>query len=266
MAQIFYDNKKQKIQSHAYIVSKPIEVQICFRAVLSSITQPVASAWLLALPNAGMLQQMSAPEFQVAISYRLLIPQFPADQSCQCTGCKKKLDIYGYHTFNHGHLFARHQIVRDALHYLAGKAGFHPRRDAQVYCLGMSGTKLRPADILMSGDDYAEDCIDVTVVSPIPSTITSEIKIGNKVEASELAKYRKHELACENAAYGFKAFAVDVFGVIAKRSLHLLHRIRNSMVRSSGYPDWLATAVCYRRISIAVQIAVARRTVAQFHR
>jgi hypothetical protein len=262
MAQLFFDSKKQKLLSHVYITTKSIEVQRCFRAVLSSIIQPVASAWLFAMPNYGMMQKMSPSEFHSAISYRLLIPQFTADQNCLCTGCHKKLDIYGYHPLNHGNLFARHQTVRDALYDLASKAGFHPRKDAEVFCLGMNGARQRPADILMSGDDYAEDCIDVTVVSPLPATITAEIKIGQKVEAAELAKYRKHELACENASYGFRAFAVDVFGVFAKRSLNLLHRIRNSLMRKTGYPEWLATAVCYRRISIAVQIAVARRVVA----
>jgi hypothetical protein len=44
------------------------------------------------------------------------------------------------------------------------------------------------------------------------------------------------------------SFAIDVFGVTGTRSLQLLYRIRNAIVRTSGQPMRKATAICHRRI------------------
>jgi hypothetical protein len=179
------------------------------------------------------------------------------------------MDVYGYHALLcRGSTFARHQIVRNALFELAAMARFSPIKDAPVQCLGRSGHSglthmFRPADILLAGDDFPQDCVDVTVVCPLSSRITADIVIGKKVNISEADKYRKHQEACETASFGFKAFAIDVFGVVATRSLQLLYRIRNAMVRSAGYPPRMATAICHRRISLAVQMGVARQAVTQ---
>jgi hypothetical protein len=143
-------------------------------------------------------------------------------------------------------------------------ARFSPMKDAPVQCLGkQQGVAYRPADILLAGDDYTQDCVDVCVVSPLSLRMASDVVIGQKVEEAERAKYQKHEEACHNAAYGFKAFAVDVFGIVAKKSFKFLNRIRNAMARATGRPRWLATAICYRRISMSIQLGVTRQIVAQ---
>jgi hypothetical protein len=269
MAHVYNTAKRSVILEHDYIRRVDLNMRRRFLTVLDSAVQPVASAWLFALPNANMNQRLSPSEFQAAAAYRLLIPQFPPDQRCQCTGCQTTMDVYGYHALScRGGTFARHQIVRDALFDLALMARFSPVKDAPVKCLGGSGHSglthmYRPADILMAGDDFDQDCVDVTVVCPLSSRITADIEIGKKVNHSEAEKYRKHQEACENSFFGFKAFAIDVFGVVATQSLQLLYRIRNAMVRSAGYPPRKATAICHRRISLAVQMGVARQAVAQ---
>jgi hypothetical protein len=269
MAHVYNTAKRSVILQHDYIQRAPLDMRRRFRTVLDSAVEPVASSWLFALPNAGMNQRLSPPEFQAAVAYRLLIPQFPPDQRCQCTGCNVMMDVYGYHALLcRGNTFARHQIVRNALFDLAVMARFSPIKDGPVQCLGRSGHSglthmFRPADILLAGDDFAQDCVDVTVVCPLSSRITTDIVIGKKVNNSEADKYRKHQEACENASFGFKAFAIDVFGVVATRSLQFLYRIRNAMVRSAGYSPRMATAICHRRISLAVQMGVARQAVTQ---
>jgi hypothetical protein len=156
-------------------------------------------------------------------------------------------------------------VVRDALFDLMLKAGFAPQKDAPVYCLGhRSGqpATLRPADILMAGDDHDRDCVDVTVVSPITSTNQVEVVVGKAAEDAEVRKYAKHSEACEQAGFGFKAFAIDVFGVMSKNSYKLLQRVCSRLIREVGYPKYKAVATCLRRISFAVQLGVARQLIA----
>jgi hypothetical protein len=155
-------------------------------------------------------------------------------------------------------------LVRDALFDLLLKARFNPVKDAPVTCLGhRSGqpAALRPADILMAGDDFDRDCVDVTVVSQLVTNNQPEVAVGKSAEQAETRKYNKHQAACEQAGFGFKAFAADVFGVLTGRSHGLLRRIIKRLVREVGYPKYKATAMCLRRVSFAIQLGVARQFV-----
>jgi hypothetical protein len=272
MAHVFYTAKRSLLLKHDFFVRSSVDMRRRFQVILDSAAQPVASAWLFAIPNSGMNQRLTALEFQVAASFRLLIPQFPSGQSCNRPTCTVSMDVFGYHSaICHGReRFARHQNVRDALSDLASMARFSPINDANVKCLGFDPYSrqthgYRPADILMAGDSFERDCVDVTVVCPFATSMTggAPIPIGKKVNAAEADKYRKHEEACKNASFGFKAFAIDVFGVTATRSLELLYRIRNAIVRTTGTSMGTATAICHRRISIALQRSVARQVLAQ---
>ena len=237
-----------------------------FRGILNSNCAFGASSWLFALPNGGMNQRMTPLEFQSAACFRLLIPQFVAGSRCCQQPCEKSMDIYGYHALVcGGHLLPRHNTVRDALYDLMSKARFDPRKDADVTCLGtISGrpAAFRPADILMAGDDFDKDCVDVTVVSPLCSTRQPEVEVGKAAQRAEKNKINKHLAACEAAGYGFKAFAIDVFGVMGEESAMLLRRICKKMIRETCCAKYKAMAICYRRVSMAVQLGVARQMVA----
>ena len=164
-----------------------------------------------------------------------------------------------------GHFLSRHNLVRDALFDLTLKARFDPVRDAEVTCLGFRSNQqaaLRPADLLVAGDDFNRDCVDVTVVSPIVSRVQPEIVVGKKAEDAGVLKIRKHQQACEAAGFGFKAFAVDVFGVLTRDSTAFLERVSRRVARESEYPSYLASSICYRKISFSVQLGVARMFVA----
>jgi hypothetical protein len=115
--------------------------------------------------------------------------------------------------------------------------------------------------LLIAGDDFDQDCVDVTVVSPLVTNNQPEIVVGKKAEEAEKKKYQKHQVACENAGYGFKAFAVDVFGVLAPDSLKLLRRVISRLIRESDYPEYMASSISFRRISFSVQLGVARQFV-----
>ena len=113
----------------------------------------------------------------------------------------------------------------------------------------------------MAGDDFDRDCVDVTVVSPL-TTNQREVEVGKAAQRAEDRKISKHRAACEAAGLGFKAFAVDVFGVMGRASRRLLQRIRNRIVRETCCAEYKATAICLRRMSMSVQLGVARQMVA----
>jgi len=267
MALDFFAAKRRVLLDHDYIQRQSAKVRRRFRYVLdSAVEAPLASSWLFALPNAGMNQRMAPREYQVSLAFRLLMPQFPQGHRCQGKGCTQDMDEHGYHAlFCTGKtFFDRHQTVRDALYDLAVLAGFHPVKDAYVECLGWNGARLRPADLKISGDgDFAFDCVDVTVVCPFSSTerSTGDLVVGKKAKNAEEQKYHKHEEACHNAAYGFKAFSMEVFGALGTRSMELLNRIRKAMVRT-GHAGKKATAICYRKTSIALQRGIVRQVLA----
>ena len=265
LAHEFYSVQRSQLFSHTFITSKDQRTQQCFRSILESTVCFGASSWLLALPNGGLSQRMTPLEAQAAFSLRLLMPQFEPDSKCAQNKCNAPMDKLGYHSLNcRGHLLSRHNIVRDALFDLCLKAGFNPVKDAPVACLGSTNNgrivTFRPADLQISGDDFTHDCIDITVVSPIKLRTIQSV-IGKYAEDAEAAKYTKHAFSCEQSGYGFKAFAIDVFGVMAKKSYQFLQRIISGYSRMTGIPVDRAASICLRRISFAVQLGVARQIV-----
>ena len=67
-------------------------------------------------------------------------------------------------------IFSGCSNLRDALFDPMLTARFSPVKDAPVTCLDHRNGNLiafKPADILMSRDDFEYDCVDITCVSPI---------------------------------------------------------------------------------------------------
>ena len=266
MARAFYESKKSVLLSDEYITSKGIANQRRFKGIIDSNSVQGTSSWLFALPNIGLKQVMSPLEFQSAVCLRLLIPQFTRGAICCQRTCSTEMDVYGYHALVcKGHFTSRHNIVRDALFDLMLPCRFDPVKEAPVACLGFRSdrpTALRPADILMAGDDFDRDCVDVTVVSPLVTNNQPAIKVGDAAQRAELGKIEKHGLACEAAGYGFRAFAMDVFGVLGKESKLLLNRVIEKMSRETCCARYKAQAICQRRISLALQLGVSRQLLA----
>lgn len=266
MARTYYESQRAKLMHHPYITGRDEETRRRFEGVLASFVRKDASCWLFALPNGGLGQRMTPLEFQAAMSFRLLMPQFERGSICCQKHCGATLDEFGYHALVcKSHFLSRHNLVRDALFDLTLKARFAPMKDAPVTCLGhRSGqpTALRPADLLIAGDDFDQDCVDVTVVSPLVTNNQPEVVVGKKAGEAEKRKYQKHREACENAGFGFKAFAMDVFGVLADDAFKLLQRVCSRLIREADYPKYMASSICYRRISFSVQLGVARQFVA----
>jgi hypothetical protein len=94
MAKKYFSNKRNTVISN---VTRDDQL-----VVLESMVQPMASQWLLALPNPGLSQVMTPSEFRAAIAVRLLIPQMASAKSCVAIGCPGLMDSFVYHTFTCG--------------------------------------------------------------------------------------------------------------------------------------------------------------------
>jgi hypothetical protein len=272
MARIYYAKKRQDLFQHNYLTDMPEDLRNRTHAVLQSVLEPIASQWLFALPNAGLSQHMNSNEFRAVISIRLLIPLFDKSYTCRAKGCKDcVMDKFGYHALScrgAGNLCkARHDIVRDALYDIALQGNFNPVKDAPVQCMGLDTSSLRgshlfrPADLLIRGNDFDRDCVDVTVSSPISKDmcLPEHFIVGASALQAEDAKCRKHLLPCEEKGYGFHPFALDIFGVIGPQSTDLLKRLCHSYQAAKGISKPLAFSICFRRISFSVQLGVARQ-------
>jgi hypothetical protein len=219
MASIFFKVKRNSVINDDYIVKQNKNLQLRFLAILDSVRQPHASAYLFTLPNHGLDQVMTAREFRANMALRLLIPKFCGFLTCNKPNCAAPMDLFGYHAINcRGSHFARHEGVVNALFLLAFDACLQPVKNAFVQCLGLS-TKgsivaYRPADILMHWNEFIrKTCVDVTVVSPIKSTMAENFIVGKDAKKAEDDKHAKHDDACNVAGFDFMPFAVDVFGV-----------------------------------------------------
>jgi hypothetical protein len=270
MASIYFKVKRVSMINDPYITRQDNEMQKKFFAVLESFRQPHASAYLFALPNYGLNQVMTAKEFRANMALRLLIPKFSGLLTCNKPKCAAKMDAYGYHAINcRGSHFARHEGVVNALYLLLIEACLHPKKNAQVQCLGLSTRRsfsslvaFRPADILMEWDEVVRKCcVDVTVVSPIKSFMAETFLVGKDAKKAEDDKMTKHADACYSSGFDFKPFAVDAFGGFAPKAKSLLKTIASILEGSKGYPKYLALRNVFSRISFAIHRGVAKQLV-----
>jgi len=284
MARCLFEAKREDLLSHPYLLRQTKDSQTRIQCMLASnrvsgtndngTICSISSQWLLALPNPGLSQYMTPSEFRAAIAMRLAIPLFATSMPCPKSACQSNhvmMDKFGYHILacrgDRNMCKARHDLVRDALSDLAGKCDFNPVKDAPVNCLGFSSNgvlhRYRPADLLIRGNDFNRDCIDVTVVSPISKIMgpSDNFRPGNKANKAEIAKINKHLPHCEAAGYGFHPFAVDIFGMLGLESAALLRRICYSYHACVGIQKSLAHAICLRRVSFSIQLGIARQLV-----
>jgi hypothetical protein len=271
LATIYFKVKRLSVINDVFISMQDKELlQKRFIAILESFRQPHASAYLFALPNYSLNQVMSPKEFRANMALRLLIPKFSGELTCNKPNCAAKMDSYGYHAINcRGSHFARHEGVVNALYLLAMEACLHPKKNAQVQCLGTSWrgsssslVAFRPADILMQWDEVIRKCcVDVTVVSPIKSFMTENFLVGKEAKRAEDDKMAKHKDACCFSGFEFMPFAVDVFGVYAPAAKKLLKTIVSILEGSKGYPKYLASNIVFSRISFAIHRGVAKQMV-----
>lgn len=215
------------------------------------------------LPNSGLQQIMTDREFHTICKIQLLIPIVAGGT---CVECGNIADPMGYHnvtcrgTCNANH--ERHQTVVRAYNDLAVVAGLHPVMDAPVKCLGMKNGRVRPADLLVDGDNNGRMCLDITVVSPFLAAASRPFQVGKAAIDAEKRKYIKNLEPCESASYDFMACAADVLGVIPVTSYSFIKRLAKAYSARSGKPYADCLSICSRRICFSIRLGVARQLTA----
>ena len=136
------------------------------KARLLSLTMDHAGDWLNTPPLKALGLHLRAPEFVLAIKYRLGMPVF--DSAGPCPACLRDSDVHGDHAMccgAGGERISRHNNLRDALYDTAVAAGLGPVREGRFL---LPGTDRRPADVLVpnwvGGKDAA---LDVTIITPL---------------------------------------------------------------------------------------------------
>jgi len=299
LAQSFFSSQKVILREHPYLsnadaniksaqsyildacastpVSRRPVIVLSPTASASTAPVPLTSQWLSAFPNEGLGQKLSSLEFRAAIYLRLLIPfrnnQFPSRQ-CTAKGCTASYsnDRFGYHTLSCGgkgnRRTARHDTIMDALFQLLSTTGFHPVRNAPVFCLGLNGASQRPADILIYDHTGAPTCIDGTCCSPLSeakANSASSSTLGLLCQTACQQKVHKHEEDCRRAGYSFLPFSCDVSGFSTHTASALLDRIASSYAARNDTPFGCALNLIRRKISLAIQRGVARQLIHWFH-
>ncbi len=275
LAAFYFSSKHNILMGHPYLQRADYQQFVTqFKLILQSTSarhNTLASQWLLAMPNPGLGQVMNADEFRAALGLRLLIPFSKQLQACPNGNCGHTLDMFGYHALScistNSQTFARHKVVQKALYDFAHVADYNPIQDAHVYCLGWTERggirRQRPADLLVDGhDSNVRTCVDVTVVSPLSaskSRTKDGTEVGYLVKKAARDKREKHEGPCNLAAYDFLPFAVDVCGIVESSGSLLLRRFATRYSTRLSLPYSYALSLCRRRISLAIQLGVARQ-------
>jgi hypothetical protein len=136
--------------------------------------------------------------------------------------------------------------------------GFNPVKNAKVCCLGSNNEALRPAYILSDGDRIGSQvCNDITVVSNMSASFSKPYTFGKAAFEADKKKNIKHKEACENAGFGFQAFASDTSGVPSPSSYLYLCRIATPYAATANRPYAYALSLCLRRVSFAIQKGLA---------
>jgi hypothetical protein len=97
----------------------------------------------------------------------------------------------------------------------------------------------------------------VTIVTPF---IKDKQHIqGSRARWAEENKYRKYQDICHNSGYGFRAFAIDVFGYLPPKSFALLERLTSAIAFRTGRDFSLVVNDVNRQISCSLQVAIANQ-------
>jgi len=148
---------KEKWEKNIDTWSSANKKKFCEQSVVLQSRGSLSYQWLDALPNKNMGQTMSNEAYIAMLKFRYLIPIGEEREDGLCQNCGKEGDMYGYHVTKCGGkqngTHTRHQTLVGTLVALFRGAGFHPKKDANVRCLGNSyGGNLRPANISADGE------------------------------------------------------------------------------------------------------------------
>jgi hypothetical protein len=266
LAKMYFERKANNLKSHpCRLTNEYVSFKVQQDTILESAKLQPSSHWKMALPNEGMNQKMNAKQYRAVLQFHLLMKILPEQRPCKCGGV---MDCFGYHILACGGAgntrTARHNTIVSSLVQLARLSGFHAVKDPPIIIPWVTNkniaVNLRPADLSIVGDSMKTACVDVTLISSLcPSHIGAVANPGKAVLESAKLKINKHQEACRSQSLEFIPFAVDVCGVHDDTAKELLSRFATAYHARSSKPFSMCMSICYRRISFAIQTAVANQ-------
>ena len=224
------------------------------RARLLSLTLEHAGDWLNTPPIKALGLHLRAPEFILALKYRLGLPVF--DSHGPCPACLRESDVHGDHAMccgSGGERISRHNNLRDALYETAGSAGLGPVREGRFL---LPGTDRRPADVLLphwvGGKDAA---MDVTIVTPLQAATMpgAANTAGHALDYAYGRKVNGAEEECRRQGIAFLPLVAESFGGWHSCAQREVKKLGAALARHTGQEEGEATAHLWSRLGILLQ-------------
>ena len=172
-------------------------------------SMPHSSAWLGLTPNKGMLDRLSAAEFQVCLRWWLGIPVLPSARPLECPHCGGVADIFGDHFqgCKKSLITKRHHQLRDTVAGLFREGGFAALTEVSI------GDRQRPADVAVPGFEARPIAIDLTICHPLqPSEARDAAQVKRFLAQREERKKNKYIAATARAGWVFHPAAFHPWG------------------------------------------------------
>ena len=166
----------------------------------------VGGQWMVIRPSPALRTVIQREDYPTGMRWHLGLPIIPENESFSCSGCQKRVDVFGDHPVScpRNNFWRRHNAVQEHLLSLASQAGVPHVREAPLEKARRRGRlqpNLRPADVLLrrwaGGKDSAVDCT-VSHPAQVSELPLSGDKARSFLRRLEQDKVRKYEEICEN--------------------------------------------------------------------
>jgi len=239
---------------------------------------PFSNDWLHSPPasSSHFLASLSSAERHDVLRYRVGLPVMKAGF---CEGCLGRRDAFGDHAMACAScgIYARHNVLRDALAGELRKAGFTVTIEEQVPHTEPpdrppvpnpqpSLRSLRPADILVSSFRAGKPmAIDTTVVHPLRISSDASahgVSVGSSACQAESRKVDKYLSACNHAGWLFMPFGVESTGGWGSKARRLIQVIASAQASRSGTP----VGEVYKTVAATLRESVLSMVAASYGR
>ena len=227
------------------------------KARLQSLSLPQSGAWLSAAPIPALGLHLSSNEFRVVLKYRLGVKLYENERKCPF--CKSgTLDVMGDHAVSchgRGDMISRHDRIRDRIISASSGALLSPISEQKSL---LPDNNSRPRDILPVWNNGLPAALDVTVTSPLQSSliINASEKSGFALSAAEDRKYEQYAQNCSEVGIQFIPLAFETFGGFSETVRKTLKRIATLADNRNLQPAGLSVA--FSRLSQSVSVTAIR--------
>jgi hypothetical protein len=221
---------------------------------LRSLSGPHALEWLNVTPSPNLGFKLLNPQFQILLAW-ILGQKICFPPTCSCG---LALDPLGFHATTCktlGDLIARHNSIRDSIHYISKECGLTSELE-KAGILGDVGDKRRPADVYITNYSLGKDyCLDVAVTSPTQEKYLAKSAEVDGYAASEYHhfKFENYHEEVEKEGHVYLPIVVESYGRWSKSALEFLQNLARKYSDRLQVPRSYATGFIFKKLSFALQ-------------